>query len=192
MKSLYCALIVLAISLMTISDSASAKAVKADKADGAYAFTMKTIDGKEKHLSDYKGKVALVVNVASFCGFTKQYAALEELYERYKNRGFVILAFPANNFGSQEPGTNEEIKNFCSANYNVTFDLFSKISVKGPDQDPFYKYLTTESGFNGDIEWNFTKFLVDRHGTVSARYKSKVTPTDSELVRKLEDLLAAK
>ncbi|MGE5315718.1 MAG: glutathione peroxidase [Acidobacteriota bacterium] len=162
-----------------------------NKETGVYSFTMKTIDGKEKPLSEYRGKVALIVNVASFCGYTKQYAELEQLYQRYKNRGFVILGFPANNFGSQEPGSDSEIKSFCTTKYGVTFDMFSKISVKGADQHPFYRYLTTGTNFTGDIEWNFTKFLVDRHGTVVARYKSKVVPTDKEITTKIEELLSA-
>jgi glutathione peroxidase len=192
MKSLFFSLIILTVSGMALVDAAPSTSPSADKASGAYAFTMKTIDGAEKHLSDYNGKVAMIVNVASFCGFTKQYAQLEELYKKYKDRGFVILGFPANNFGSQEPGTNAEIKNFCQSKYDVTFDMFSKISVKGEDEHPFYRYLTHDSGFNGDIEWNFTKFLVDKHGTVAARYKSKVVPTDEQVTKKIEELLSAK
>src|SRR5580692_2715416 len=129
-----------------------------------YDFTMNSIDDKPVHLSSYKGKVVLLVNVASKCGYTPQYAGLEKLYETYKDRGFVILGFPANNFGAQEPGTNEEIKTFCSRNYNVTFPMYSKISVKGDDEAPLYQFLTSSTG--GDIKWNFTKFLVDRDGKI--------------------------
>src|ERR1019366_3146657 len=115
-------------------------------------------------LSAYQGKVVLIVNVASRCGFTPQYAGLEALYEKYKDRGFVILGFPANNFGGQEPGTNEEIKTFCSTKYNVTFPMYSKISVKGDDMAPLYQFLTDATG--SEIQWNFTKFLVDKDGKV--------------------------
>lgn len=152
-------------------------------------FTMKTIDGKDVSLAEYKGKAVLIVNVASKCGFTKQYAGLEELYRKYKDRGFVVLGFPANNFMGQEPGTDAEIKSFCSLKYNVTFPLFSKISVKGKDIHPLYRSLTTDSGFNGAIGWNFAKFLVDPSGAVAARYDSKVEPLSPELTAKLESVL---
>ena len=157
-----------------------------------YSFTMKTIDGKEQPLSAYKGDVCLVVNVASFCGFTPQYKDLEAVYKEYKDRGFRILAFPANNFGNQEPGTNGEIKQFCKLNYDVTFDMFSKISVKGKDQDPLYHYLTTETSVPGEIKWNFQKYLVDRKGDVVAVFPSKVKPTDTEFISKLKSLLDEK
>lgn len=158
---------------------------------GVFSFTMKTIDGKDKRLADYQGNVLLVVNTASKCGFTPQYSTLEKLYEKYKDRGFRILAFPANNFGGQEPGSNGDIKNFCSTNYGVSFDLFSKISVKGDDIHPLYAYLTKDSGFPGDIKWNFNKFLVDRHGKVVARFDSKTDPMSDELVTQVESLLTA-
>jgi len=157
-----------------------------------YSFTMKTIDGKEKSLSDYKGDVLLIVNVASFCGFTPQYKDLEATYLKYKDKGLRILAFPANNFGQQEPGSDEEIKQFCRANYNVTFDLFSKISVKGPDQHPLYRYLTKESPFPGDVKWNFQKYLIDGKGNVVAMFPSRVRPTDREVVEKIGALLKEK
>ncbi len=157
-----------------------------------YTFTMKTIDGKDKPLSQYKGSVVMLVNVASFCGYTPQYSDLEKLYETYKSKGFIILGFPANNFGSQEPGTNEEIKDFCDRNYQVKFDLFSKISVKGDDQHPLYRYLTKETDFKGDIGWNFTKFLVDRNGKVVARFSTKVTPMSKEVTQKIDELVAGK
>jgi len=157
-----------------------------------YSFSMKTIDGKERSLSDYKGDVVLVVNVASFCGYTPQYKDLEAVYRKYKDRGFRIAAFPANNFGNQEPGTNEEIKNFCKLNYDVTFDMFSKISVKGSDQDPLYRYLTTETSVPGDVKWNFQKYLVNRKGDVVAVFPTKVKPTDQEFIGKLESLLSEK
>jgi glutathione peroxidase len=144
-----------------------------------YDFTMKSIDGKPVPLASFKGKLTLVVNVASKCGFTPQYTGLEALYEKYKAQGFVIAGFPANNFLSQEPGTDQEIKTFCSNKYNVTFPLFSKISVKGDDQAPLYKFLTDKSSnpsTGGDIKWNFTKFLVDRNGNIIQRFESAVTP----------------
>src|ERR1039457_4886810 len=131
-------------------------------ASGIYSFTLNSIDGKPAPLADYKGKVVLVVNVASQCGFTPQYSALEATYEKYKDRGFVIVGFPANNFGAQEPGTNEEIKTFCSRKYSVTFPMYSKISVKGADQTPLYAYLTKSTG--GDIKGNFTKHLFRQDG----------------------------
>ena len=177
---------------MFATSAAIAQTAKESPMPAFYTFTMKTIDGKDKPLVQYKGDVLMVVNVASFCGYTPQYKDLESLYESYKDRGFKILAFPANNFGSQEPGTNEEIKSFCETNYKVSFDLFSKISVKGNDQHPLYQYLTKESDFKGDIGWNFTKFLIDRNGNVVARYSTRVVPTAKEVRQKIDELIAAK
>jgi glutathione peroxidase len=156
-------------------------------ASSVHEFTLPSIDGAPAPLSAYKDKVALIVNVASKCGYTPQYAGLEKLYEKYKDQGFVILGFPANNFGAQEPGTNEEIKTFCSRNYNVTFPMYSKISVVGDDKAPLYQYLTGASG--GEIKWNFTKFLVDGDGKVIARFESKVAPDSPELVGAVEKAL---
>jgi glutathione peroxidase len=160
-------------------------------ASGIYSFTLNSIDGQPAPLADYKGKVVLLVNVASKCGFTPQYSALEATYEKYKSQGFVILGFPANNFGAQEPGTNEEIKTFCSRKYNVTFPMYAKISVKGEDQAPLYSYLTKDTGpgITGDIKWNFTKFLVDRNGNVVQRFESAVTPDSPEVVSAIEKQL---
>ena len=155
-----------------------------------YSFSAKTIDGKEAPLSVYKGKTLLIVNTASKCGFTPQYKGLEALYEKYKAKGLEVLGFPANNFMGQEPGTDEEIKSFCELKYKVTFPMFSKISVKGKDMDPLYQYLTTESGFDGGISWNFNKFLVDQDGHVVARYGSKTEPLSSELTTKVEEVLS--
>jgi glutathione peroxidase len=138
-------------------------------------------------LADYKGKVALVVNVASQCGYTPQYAGLESLYRKYKDQGFVILGFPANNFGAQEPGSNAEIKTFCSRNYSVDFPMFAKISVAGADKAPLYQYLTQTGG--GEIKWNFTKFLVDRDGKVLRRFESGVEPESPELINAVESAL---
>ena len=156
-------------------------------ASNVHEFTLNSIEGKPAPLSAYQGKVVLIVNVASRCGFTPQYAGLEALYEKYKDRGFVILGFPANNFGGQEPGTNEEIKTFCSTKYNVTFPMYSKISVKGDDKAPLYQFLTDATG--SEIQWNFTKFLVDKDGKVVARFESKVTPESLDIAAAIEKAL---
>jgi glutathione peroxidase len=152
-------------------------------------FTLNSIDGKPAPLSQYQGKVVLIVNVASRCGYTPQYTGLEKVYEKYKDQGFVILGFPANNFGGQEPGTNEEIKTFCSSKYNVTFPMYSKISVKGADIHPLYQFLTTNPGTAGDVKWNFTKFLVGKDGKVIARFESAVTPESPEVTSAIEKAL---
>jgi glutathione peroxidase len=159
--------------------------------DALFGYKMKTIDGGSRALADYRGKALLVVNTASQCGYTPQYAGLETLYETYGNRGFAVLAFPANNFGSQEPGTDEEIRKFCASNYKIQFDLFSKISVKGPDIHPLYRHLTTQPGFAGDITWNFNKFLIDANGKTVARFDSAVEPMSTGLTSKLEAILPA-
>ena len=158
-------------------------------------FKVRDIDGKDVKLKKYKGDVLLVVNVASKCGYTPQYEGLQATYAKYKDKGLVILGFPANNFGGQEPGTAEEIKEFCSSKYKVTFPLFAKISVKGDDQDPLYSFLTkpeTNPESAGDIKWNFTKFLVDRSGKVVARFEPKVKPDGPEVTAAIEKYLAAK
>lgn len=149
-----------------------------------YDFTMESIDGEPVSLNQYKGKVVLVVNVASKCGYTPQYDGLQELYETYEKDGFVILGFPANNFKGQEPGSNEEIKEFCRLEYGVEFPLFSKVSVRGDDQDALFSFLTSQpnSDFTGDIEWNFEKFLIDKEGKLQRRFRSKVEPLSDELV----------
>ncbi|MGA2218704.1 MAG: glutathione peroxidase [Terracidiphilus sp.] len=157
-----------------------------------YDFTMKSIDGQQVSLKSYSGKVVLLVNVASKCGFTPQYAGLEALYEKYKDRGLVIVGVPANNFMSQEPGTDEEIKKFCTNKYNVTFPMMSKVSVKGDDKTPLYVFLTgkdTDPNFGGDIKWNFTKFLFDRNGNPVARFEPKVTPDSPEVTAAIESAL---
>ena len=160
-------------------------------ASSVYDFTLNSIDGAATPLSSFKGKVVLLVNVASKCGYTPQYAGLEKLYEKYKDKGFVIVGVPANNFGSQEPGSNEEIKTFCSRNYNVTFPMMSKVSVKGKDQTPLYQFLTdAKAKTGGEIEWNFTKFLVDKKGNVINRFESAVTPEAANLVKAVEAALA--
>jgi glutathione peroxidase len=158
-------------------------------------FHVKDIDGKEVDLAKYKGKVFLIVNTASQCGNTPQYKDLEALYEKHKDEGFEVLAFPANEFGKQEPGSNEEIKEFCSTKYKVSFPLFSKIVVNGKGIDPLYQYLTskeTNPKFGGKIEWNFDKFLVNRNGEVIARFKHRANPSSKEIVTAIETALAEK
>jgi len=158
-----------------------------------YDFTLKSIDGQPTPLSDYHGKVLLLVNVASRCGFTPQYTALESLYEKYKDRGLVIVGVPANNFMGQEPGTNEEIKTFCSKKYNVTFPMMSKLSVKGEDKTPLYEFLTSKEAdpkFGGEIQWNFTKFLFDRNGNPIARFEPATKPDSPEVITAIESALA--
>ena len=165
--------------------------MSASAGSGLYNFTLNSIDGKPAPLADYKGKVLMIVNVASQCGYTPQYSALESIYEKYRDKGFVILGFPANNFGAQEPGTNEEIKTFCTRKYSVTFPMYAKISVKGDDQAPLYSYLTKQTlrGISGDIKWNFTKFLVDRNGNVVQRFEPAVTPDSKEVTGAIEKQL---
>lgn len=179
-------------------------------ADGLYEIPLKTIDGAETNLGEYKNKVLLIVNVASKCGLTPQYEGLERLYENYRDKGFAVLGFPANNFMGQEPGTEDEIKDFCSTNYNVQFPLFSKISVKGDDRHELYKYLTetkTETDVNdgglednlkgyghnrstpGEILWNFEKFLVGKNGEITARFAPDVDAQDERLTAKIEEEL---
>jgi glutathione peroxidase len=160
-----------------------------------YDFTLNSIDGQATPLSSYKGKVVLLVNVASRCGFTPQYTALEALYEKYKDRGFVIVGIPANNFGSQEPGTNQEIKTFCTSKYQVTFPMMAKVSVKGSDITPLYQFLTDKAlnpKTGGEIGWNFTKFLVDADGKVVARFDSAVKPESPEVSSAIVKALASR
>jgi glutathione peroxidase len=157
-----------------------------------YSFTLKDIDGNDVTLSRYRGQVLLLVNVASKCGFTPQYEGLQRLYMKYKEQGLVVLGFPANNFMSQEPGTNEEIKAFCSLKYNVTFPMFAKISVKGADTHPLYKFLTdkeTNPDLGGDIKWNFSKFLVNRKGEIIARFEPAVKPESEQVGQAIEKAL---
>ena len=156
-------------------------------------IAVKDIDHKEITLGTYQGKVLLVVNVASKCGYTKQYTGLEAIYEKYKGKGLVVLGFPCNQFGAQEPGTNEEIKQFCSLKYNVTFPLFDKIEVNGPNRAPLYVALAgMDSPFPGDIKWNFTKFLIGRDGKIIQRFDSKAAPESPEVIAAIEAALAAK
>jgi glutathione peroxidase len=161
-------------------------------ASGVLDFTLNSLDGKPAPLAEYRGKVILIVNVASKCGYTPQYTGLEKIYEKYKDQGFVILGFPANNFGGQEPGTNEEIKTFCSSKYQVTFPMYSKVSVKGADSTPLYQFLTDRQNnpaTAGEIKWNFTKFLVDRNGKVIARFEPAITPESADVTGAIEKAL---
>jgi glutathione peroxidase len=181
-----------AAALFTVAGS-SATAEDAPKS--VLGYTVKDIDGNPVELSKYAGKVVMIVNVASKCGLTPQYASLQKLYKQYSDKGFVVLGFPANEFGAQEPGTNTEIKEFCNVKYQVSFPMFSKIVVKGDGQHPLYQHLTdkkTDPKFAGDIEWNFAKFLVGRNGEIVARFPSKVDPTTPEVVSVIEKELAAK
>jgi len=159
-----------------------------------YDLTLTDIDDRSAPLKRYKGKVLMIVNTASKCGFTPQYEGLEKLYETYKSQGFEILGFPSNDFGEQEPGTSAEIKAFCKANYGVTFPLFKKAAVSGDKIQPVFKYLTEKSseGIKGSVKWNFTKFLVNRKGEVIARYGSMTSPTNSAIKKAIEKSLAEK
>jgi len=162
-------------------------------AGSIYDIPVKDIDGKDTSLAAYKGKVVLIVNVASHCGYTPQYKNLEAVYKKFKDQGFVVLGFPCNQFGGQEPGTNEEIKQFCTSKYDVTFPLFDKIDVNGANRHPLYVALAGEtSPFPGNIKWNFTKFLIGRDGKILKRFDSKVTPDSPEATAAIEAALAAK
>lgn len=169
-------LVVLILAAMMINHSA----------DNVHQFTFTAIDGKQVNLSEFKGKKLLLVNTASECGFTKQYAGLQELSEKYADK-VVVIGFPANNFGGQEPGSNAEIQGFCEKNFGVTFLLAEKSSVKGDDISPLFKYLTTTENvdFTGDIKWNFEKFLIDEKGNLIHRFRSKTEPLSDELISKL-------
>lgn len=156
-------------------------------ANSAHDFTLNSIDGKPTPLSSFKGKPVLIVNVASKCGYTPQYAGLQALYEKYKESGLVLIGVPANNFGGQEPGSNEEIASFCKRNYGVTFPTMSKVSVAGPDKTPLYQFLTAGTG--GEVKWNFTKFLIGKDGRIAARFEPNVKPDSPELASAIEKAL---
>ena len=153
-------------------------------------ISVKTIDGKDQKIADYQGNVLLIVNVASKCGYTPQYTGLEQLNQEYGDKGLKVMGFPCNDFGAQEPGSNEEIAQFCTLNYGVKFDMFDKVHAKGAEQHPLYKTLTSSVEPQGDVAWNFEKFLIDKQGNVVARYKSGVTPTSAELTSAIEAELA--
>jgi glutathione peroxidase len=165
---------------------------KVSSVKSLYDINALDINGNDVNLAIYKGKVLLIVNVASKCGFTPQYTGLENLYRKYKDRGFEILGFPSNDFMGQEPGTNEEIKSFCKLNYGVDFPMFSKISVKEKDIHPLYKFLTekeTDPNFAGKITWNFNKFLIDRKGNIINRFDSRIEPQSPEVIKAIESSL---
>ena len=188
-------ILVLFIGICGIAFSYSPAPADAAKPKSVLDFKVRDIDGKDVKLKQYKGDVLLVVNVASKCGYTPQYEGLQAIYEKYKSQGFYVLGFPANNFGGQEPGKNEEIKEFCQSKYKVTFPMFAKISVKGADQDALYQFLTskeTNPQFAGEISWNFNKFLVDRDGKVVARFSSKDTPESPAVTSAIEKYLKEK
>jgi glutathione peroxidase len=158
-----------------------------------YDIPLKDIKGKDTSLKAYSGKTLLIVNVASKCGFTKQYAGLEEVWKKYQDKGLVVLGFPSNDFGGQEPGTNEEIEQFCSSKFGASFPLFDKLHTKGPEQHPLYLALTGPTApFPGPVKWNFNKFLIGRDGKIIARYDSKVEPMSPELTTAIEAALVAK
>ena len=181
---------VLAASALRAAEAASA-ATPAAGGTTVLDRTMKRLDGNEQNLADYRGKVVLMVNVASKCGLTPQYDGLEALYRTYKGKGLVVLGFPANDFAGQEPGTDKDIAEFCRSTYGVEFPMFSKITVKGDGMHPLYKELTSmPAPIGGDVKWNFQKYLLDRKGRVVAKFEPQVKPDDPALVKKVEELLA--
>ena len=191
--SLICRVQFKTMKTKTLIASLIAMTAIAASAQSIYDIKLADIDGKPTTLAAYKGKAVLIVNVASKCGFTKQYTGLEATYQKYKTQGFVVLGFPCNQFGGQEPGTNEEIKQFCSSKYNVTFPLFDKIEVNGANRHPLYVALAgKDSPFSGDIKWNFNKFLVGKDGKIIKRFDSKIAPESEELTKAVEAALAAK
>ena len=189
----------LAFGLCAFTESeGNAKEKQSSEASGSglsiaplYGFRLPDIDGRPVDLKTFKGKVLLIVNTASMCGNTPQYEGLQDMYERYQERGFEILAFPANDFGQQEPGTNQEIKGFCFTRYGITFPLFSKISVVGKEKHPLYRYLTEHSAFPGRVTWNFQKYLVDRSGNVIGKYDPGMNPLSPAILADVERALAA-
>jgi glutathione peroxidase len=178
--------------LVSFLSGTQIKSTGSTKVPAALNFTMSSIDGKPVDLSKYQGNVVLMVNVASQCGFTPQYEGLESLHKMYASKGLRILGFPSNDFGEQEPGTNSEIAQFCKQNYGVQFDMFSKIVVRGSGQAPLYRYLTGQSKFPGQVDWNFEKFLIGRNGEVIGRFKSEVEPDSRQMLGAIEAALAAK
>lgn len=176
-------LIITLISLIMITNI--------ERTDNIYQYELNSIDGEKISLNEFSGDVLLLVNTASECGFTKQYEGLQNIYEKYSDQGFKVLGFPANNFGGQEPGSDEEIAAFCQLNFGVSFPLFSRISVKGDDQHPLFSLLTNleNPDFTGEISWNFEKFLVDRNGNLVRRFKSSVDPEDDSVVSAIQELL---
>ena len=192
-RLLFFSLLILAAGWCAAADRTAEKGTA--KVPAVLNFKMKDLKGKEVDLSKYKGKVVLIVNTASQCGLTPQYEGLEALHEKYADQGLAILGFPANEFGQQEPGSNEEIAEFCKENYGVNFPMFSKVVVKGEGQCPLYKFLTSadsDPDFAGDITWNFEKFLISRDGQIVARFEPKVTPESEEVVSAIDEQLKKK
>jgi len=184
---------ILAVMIFIFGNTQFLNAADLGKKKSVYDFTVKDIGGNDVSLGKYEGKVMMIVNVASKCGFTPQYEGLQNIYEKYNDKGFVILGFPANNFGHQEPGTNAEIKQFCTTKFDVSFPMFSKISVKGDDQAPLYQYLTSENTnpkFSGDITWNFNKFLIGKDGKILNRFASADEPESEKVVQAIEKAIS--
>lgn len=193
--------IALTIALAGASIACAATAAREERvmsepaAKSVHEFTMKNIDGKDVKLSDYRGQVLMLVNTASQCGLTPQYKGLQAIYQKYQAQGFTILGFPANNFGGQEPGSNEEIKEFCTMKFKVSFPMFAKISVKGADQHPLYQFLTSKESnpqFGGEIGWNFNKFLIGKSGEIIGRFNPQVDPESPEVAAAIERAIAVK
>lgn len=204
-KAVTVSLIILGIASLALADGykdaevahGKAKAVSTestttDPTPDYLHIPLETITGDTVHLADFKGQVLLLVNTASKCGYTPQYEGLQELYTRFKDSGLVVIGFPANNFGNQEPGTDEQIAEFCSANFGVTFPMMSKVSVRGDDKHPLFVYLTENSPHSGEVQWNFSKFLIDRSGKLSKRFPSKTKPLSDEMTENVRDLLKAR
>lgn len=185
LSMIYILITIVSIGFITVSLNSEEKQMN----DSIYKFSAKTITGQEKSLSDYSGKVLLIVNTASKCGFTKQYEGLENIYKQYADKGFMILGFPCNQFGSQEPGTNAEVAEFCKMNFGVSFDMFEKIDVNGDNAHPLYKFLVSQKGglITDSIKWNFTKFLIDKEGKVVKRFAPQTTP--ESITKDIEKLL---
>ena len=195
MESIQSTMVLFLTGIALSSMGCSADEAAPPESKSALDFKAKDIDGNDVDLAKYKGKVVMIVNVASKCGFVSQYETLQAIYEKYKDKGFIILGFPANNFLRQEPGTNEEIKSFCTLRYNVSFDMFAKISVKGRKIAPLYAFLTSRKSnpeFGGSIKWNFTKFLLNREGKVMARFGSRTKPDSKEVLEAVQAALAEK
>lgn len=188
LNSLMVGLCILGMTLLAPHTGVSAKKPAKAKAPSFYSFTVKNIDGKDVKLSSFKGKVLLIVNTASQCGYTPQYAGLQKLYAAHKAKGLVVLGFPANNFGQQEPGSDKQIKAFCSSKFHVTFPMFSKISVTGKDIHPLYRFLTSKTG-GSSVSWNFNKFLVSKTGAVIGRFESSDTPLGKKIVAAIKKQL---
>lgn len=182
MKIALCSVLLLGFAMTIVSQAAEEKAPVLD-------FKMKSLDGKDVDLSKYKGKVLLIVNTASKCGATPQYEQLQTLHEKFGPKGLEVVGFPCNQFGKQEPGSAADIREFCTQNYSVTFDMFDKIDVNGADAAPLYKYLTTKAEDSGPVKWNFEKFLIGKDGQILARFRTRVKPDDPKVVKAIESAL---